>query len=255
MLRARLLILAPISAVLLSLLPSALGTDHPKPARQVLAQWSASSPIQAPVPMGTGRSALPATLSGSPNVAIVNPVLPPSPTSPATFKKGVAIPITGTAAGTGFQSFLVEWAPGLDATSGWQTIGVTLAGGGSSPITNGPLASWDTSSVTNVGYYTIRLTVTNSNSPFQALTMVYLEPDLLSANWPQFFNLSSRKERRWDLPAGHGSSCRTFCHWRTVLDSSSERHGTAHGPQEQWKFYATVGGRFQRGAKRRCHGG
>jgi hypothetical protein len=189
MLRARLLILAPISAALLSLLPSALGTDHPKPAGQALAQWPGSSPIHAPVAMGAGRSVLPTTLSSSPNAAIVNPVLPPSPTSPATFRKGVAIPITGTAAGTGFQSFLVEWAPGLDATSGWQTIGVTLAGGGSSPVTNGPLATWDTSSVTNVGYYTIRLTVTISNSPFQALTMVYLEPDLLSANWPQYFNL------------------------------------------------------------------
>src|SRR5208282_4404470 len=64
-------------------------------------------------------------------------------------------------------------------------------GAGSSPVTNGSLATWDTSSITTPGYYTICLTVTISNTPVQALTMVYLEPDLLSNNWPQFLNLGA----------------------------------------------------------------
>src|SRR5262249_53183046 len=42
--------------------------------------------------------------------------------------------------------------------------------------------------IATVGFCTIRLTTNVSNTPFQALTMVYLEPDLLSSNWPQYFN-------------------------------------------------------------------
>jgi hypothetical protein len=136
-----------------------------------------------------GAAVFAASCANSQNASITSPVPPPSPTSPATFKNGVVVPVTGTAAGMGFQSFQVDWAPGLDAASGWQTTGVALTGAGAAPVTNGQLANWDTSSITAAGYYTIRLTVNISNTPVQALTMVYLEPDLLSANWPQFLNL------------------------------------------------------------------
>jgi hypothetical protein len=138
-----------------------------------------------PVEQSASQLAFPNSL----NASISNPVPPPSPTSPTTFKNGVAVQISGTAAGTGFQNFLVEWAPGLDAASGWQTTGVTLVGAGSTPVTSGALATWDTSSVTAASYYTIRLTVNISNSPIQALTVIYLEPDLHSANWPQFLEV------------------------------------------------------------------
>jgi len=100
------------------------------------------------------------------------------------FKNGTVVAITGTASGSGFQNFLVEWAPGLDPSSGWQTTGVTLSGGGSAPVSSGLLATWDTSSIGGPGYFTIRLTVNAANSPSQALTMLYLEPDLLSQGWP-----------------------------------------------------------------------
>jgi hypothetical protein len=185
------LILVSAFLVILSLLPSAVGTDFPKPARQILSQSPASNPIYAPGNNSKMHPERQPALSNSLNASINSPIPPPSPTSSATFKNGVVIPITGTAAGTGFQSFQVEWAQGLDAASGWQTTGVTLAGAGSAPVTNGSLATWDTSSATTAGYYTIRLTVTIANTPVQALTIVYLEPDLLSANWPQFLNLGS----------------------------------------------------------------
>ena len=187
--RPPLLVLAAIPAVLLSFLTSAVGTDVSKPARQILNQSPLSNASDVPAVIGAGRTAFPAASTNPQNASILSPVPPPSPTSPTTFKNGVAISITGTAAGTGFQNFLVEWALGLDAVSGWQTTGVTLAGGGTVPVTNGPLATWDTSSIAVAGYYTLRLTVNISNSPFQALTIVYLEPDLLSANWPQSFDL------------------------------------------------------------------
>lgn len=175
---------------LLVLLPSAIGTDIPRPATQVLAESPGSNPIFAPQAHSPWPHALQPASGNSQNSSISSPVPPPSPTSPTTFKDGVVIPITGSAGGTGFQSFQVDWAPGLNASSGWQTAGVTLAGAGSTPVTNGSLATWDTSAVSAAGYYTIRLTVNIANVPLQALTMVYLEPDLLSANWPQSLNLS-----------------------------------------------------------------
>jgi subtilisin family serine protease len=122
------------------------------------------------------------------NVFIQTPSMPPSPTSSATFKNGVVIPVTGTAVGATFQNFVVEWAPGLHATSGWQTAGITLTGGGASPVTSAALANWDTTSITTAGYYTVRLTVNNAGSSSQSFTVIYLEPDLLSSNWPQFLD-------------------------------------------------------------------
>ena len=120
-------------------------------------------------------------------IFILSPIPPPSPSSSTTFKNGVVIPVTGSAVGSTFQSFQVDWAPGLDPSMGYQTTGITLAGGGLSPVTNGVLTNWDTSSIIGPGYYTIRLTLNSSQLPPQyALTMVYLEPDLLSSNWPQF---------------------------------------------------------------------
>jgi len=120
-------------------------------------------------------------------VIISSPVPPPAPIASTTFKNGVTIPIIGTAVNGSFQSFQVEWVSGLDPSSGWQSAGMTLTGGGHSPVSSGVLANWDTSSISGPGYYTIRLTLNSSQlAPQHALTMVYLEPDLLSSNWPQF---------------------------------------------------------------------
>lgn len=185
--RASPLVLAAAAAALLTVLPPAAGNGRLKAAAQNGTEWSGPRAVYAPTALGEARfrSAGAAT---NPSVAsILTPVPSPSPTSAVTFKNGAVISITGTATGTGFQDFLLEWAPGLDAMSGWQTTGVALVGGGSSQVTNGVLATWDTSSIATAGYYTIRLTVNVSDSPFQALTIVYLEPDLLSSNWPQFF--------------------------------------------------------------------
>jgi VCBS repeat protein len=175
--------------VILGLLSPLASADHSRRLIQIPTQWSQAKPVYPPAVMPAEQHTSPLVSADPLNASISNPVPPPSPTSPTTFKNGVAVPISGTAAGVGFQNFLLDWAPGLDAASGWQTTGVTLVGAGSTPVTSGPLATWDTSSVTAAGYYTIRLTVNISNSPIQALTMIYLEPDLLSANWPQFLEV------------------------------------------------------------------
>jgi hypothetical protein len=187
--RGLVLLLAPIIIAILSFLPSAVGSVMQKPYTQILNLTSASSLTYVRSPLSAKQLGF-VTASTSPqNAAILSPVPPPSPTSPTTFKNGVVIPVTGAAEGIGFQNFVLEWAPGLDAASGWQTTGVTLAGAGATPVANGSLATWDTSSIVAAGYYTILLTVNLSGSAFQALTMVYLEPDLLSANWPQSLSL------------------------------------------------------------------
>ena len=187
--RSLVLLLAPIVVAILSFLPSAVGTVLQKANTQILNLTPASSPIYARSPMSAKQLAFVPASTSPQNAAILSPVPPPSPTSPTTFKNGVVIPVTGTAVGFAFQNFVVEWAPGLDAASGWQTTGVTLAGAGATPVANGSLANWDTTSISSAGYYTLRLTVNLSGSAFQALTAVYLEPDLLSANWPQSLNL------------------------------------------------------------------
>ena len=187
--RSLVLLLAPIVVAILSFLPSAVGTVLQKANTQILNLTPASSPIYARSPMSARQLAFVPASTSPQNAAILSPVPPPSPTSPTTFKNGVVIPVTGTAVGFAFQNFVVEWAPGLDAASGWQTTGVTLVGAGATPVANGSLANWDTTSISSAGYYTLRLTVNLSGSAFQALTAVYLEPDLLSANWPQSLNL------------------------------------------------------------------
>ncbi len=121
------------------------------------------------------------------SVFILTPVPPPSPIASTTFKNGAVISITGTAICGSFINFKVDWATGINPDSGWQSTGMTLAAAGSSPVSSGLLANWDTSSIIAAGYYTIRLTCNSSQlAPQQTATMVYLEPDLLSYNWPQF---------------------------------------------------------------------
>ncbi|HVN18172.1 MAG TPA: hypothetical protein VMU05_05345 [Dongiaceae bacterium] len=173
---------------ILALLTPLASTDRPRQVTKHPAQWTQTTAVYPRAVMPMQQSASQPAATNPLNASISSPVPPPSPTSPATFKNGVVVPISGTAAGTGFQNFLLEWAPGSDAASGWQTTGITLVGAGSTPIIAGQLATWDTTSISAAGYYTIRLTVNISNSPVQALSIIYLEPDLLSANWPQFFD-------------------------------------------------------------------
>jgi hypothetical protein len=238
----KLLLCATVVVVaLLVRLSPAIGTDIRRSATQVLSESPGSNPLFANQGDSLGRLAVRAASTNSPNASISSPVPPPSPTSPTTFKNGVVIPITGTAQSSGFQNFQVDWAPGLDASSGWQTTGVTLAAAGANPVVNGSLATWNTSSISAAGYYTIRLTVV-ANTALQALTMVYLEPDLLSANWPQSFNLgpavgaSVIPARNADgtlrlvmeTPAGPGLGTGEF--WTLPLDGPAQSTlQTSHG--------------------------
>lgn len=118
-------------------------------------------------------------------VSITSPLNPKVPVTALEFKPGAQIQVTGMATGPAFRSFRIEWALGLYSTSGWSQAGVTLTGGGSSPVATGTLGSWDTSGITKAGFYTIRVSVDNGSFTSSAVTLVYLEPDLLSQNWPR----------------------------------------------------------------------
>jgi hypothetical protein len=115
-------------------------------------------------------------------VQITNP-----PAGTSTYKPGLLLPITGTATMPGFQNFTVQWSS-QDGSTGLQTAGITLTGGGLSRVGNSQLATWDTSVIRQAGYYLILLTVFGQQVQ-QASATIYLEPDLLSSAWPVFLDL------------------------------------------------------------------
>lgn len=123
-------------------------------------------------------------LNNPPGLTITSPARPAVPSLALWLKPGVQIAISGTATGPSFKDFRLEWAEGIDPSSGWSSTGITLAGGGSTPVSSGPLGTWDTSSITKAAYYSIRLTVDDSGFSNDVITFVYLEPSLISQHWP-----------------------------------------------------------------------
>ena len=121
---------------------------------------------------------------------ITNPPLPVVRSVAAVYRPGAVISIAGSANGEDFQSFHVEWAKGINPASGWTNTAVTLTGGGISPITNDSLAHWNSGTVTQADFYSIRLRVVETSVTNTSSTYVYLEPDLYSANWPQWLDQS-----------------------------------------------------------------
>jgi len=120
--------------------------------------------------------------------SITNPPPPPVPPLSAEYKPGMMLQISGNASGTNFHLFRVDWARGLNASSGWSSSGLTLAGGGTTPVTNALLATFNSSAITQADYYSIRLQVDNTSVTNEARTMVYFEPDLYSTNWPRWLD-------------------------------------------------------------------
>ena len=121
-------------------------------------------------------------------VSITTPTPPVVPSTATVLKPGVLVTVQGTASGPSFHDYRVEWARGLVPSSGWSATGVNVTGGGTSAVTNGVLGTWNTSAITQADYYTIRVVVDDNGFSSEALTIVYLEPDLLSVNWPKWLD-------------------------------------------------------------------
>lgn len=121
-------------------------------------------------------------------VSISSPIAPAVPVTASVFKPGSPITITGTATGPSFSDYRIEWAEGINPATGWSSAGMSLSNGGLAPLTAATLGTWDTSAITSADYYSIRVTVDDAGFVSQAMTLVYLEPSLLSANWPKWLS-------------------------------------------------------------------
>lgn len=110
----------------------------------------------------------------------------PSPVNgPAIFQRSPnSIAVAGAAAGSiasPFASFAVEYA---EQTSGpWQSAGMSLVGGGQSPVADGALANWDISSVPD-GVYKLRLRVTDARGSIAFSTVDVAIDPWLRPGWP-----------------------------------------------------------------------
>ena len=122
-------------------------------------------------------------------VAITSPAMPQVPVTAQMFKPGTPIPIQGTVLGNP-QSLSVQWARGISPATGWSNSGITLNPVLKAPFSNQPIATWDTSSIVAADYYTVLLSATYPSATVTSSTLVYLEPDLLSANWPRWLDIS-----------------------------------------------------------------
>lgn len=130
-----------------------------------------ASPVSAPL------TVTPADLT------VIAPNPPAVPSMAQEFKPGAQVPISAIIF-SGFQNLQVQWAAGMNPSSGWSSSGITISPNLSAPVLNAPIATWDTSSINAAGFYTLQVSVTGSAGTSTATTTVYLEPSLLSSNWP-----------------------------------------------------------------------
>jgi len=107
-----------------------------------------------------------------------------SPVSHAVFSLfGPDINISGNAVGSSFESYSIDYGFGEEPNE-WFNNGITLTGGGSSPIQNDVLALWDTSNLTEGGYYTIRLIVNYAQGETDIeKKLIYIE-NQYQDSWP-----------------------------------------------------------------------
>lgn len=163
-------------------------------------------------------------------VSISAPPPPIVPSTASVFKPGVTVSISGTATGPSFLDFRIDWAEGINPSSGWTNSGITLTSGGLSPISSGTLGNWDTTSITQGDFYTIRLSVDNNGFTSVATTLVYLEPSLLSSGWPQWLDQAPYFSSGV-VPAMDSSGA-----WHLTLQNPG--YGNTTLPAQFWNFSA-----------------
>ena len=110
------------------------------------------------------------------------------PEPAAVLRPNGPLEIRGTAGGGGFQGFAVEWRVTTPDyfTGNWRSDGITVAGGGASPVTDGQLATFDTGVLAGNADVDFRLVVTQAEG-VQAIKEVHhviIDPTL-RAGWPQ----------------------------------------------------------------------
>lgn len=118
-------------------------------------------------------------------VAIITTPLPTS-TFNLYDSSAIAVPIEGTALGSStspLADFVIEYAH-QDAPGTWLTAGITLTGGGTSPVTSGLLGSLDLTGLID-GLYLVRLTVTAADASTATTKTSFVLDRALMVGWPQ----------------------------------------------------------------------
>lgn len=100
-----------------------------------------------------------------------------SPGDEAFFRAGDEITIRGTAGGTDFKRYTLEYGEGL-APSVWTPIATSTT-----PVQESVLGVWNSSLIMNSGFYTIRLTVHDSQDILVTSVAVHIATDY-QAGWP-----------------------------------------------------------------------
>jgi hypothetical protein len=101
------------------------------------------------------------------------------------FRAGDVVEIIGSVQGDEFdefESYFADWGFGDDPTE-WFTTGITLMNGGNEPVEDDVLALWDTASITEPTFATIRVTAIFNGAPFERRRTVYLDPTF-KEGWP-----------------------------------------------------------------------
>jgi len=101
------------------------------------------------------------------------------------FRAGDIVEIIGSVQGDEFdefESYSADWGFGDDPTE-WFTTGITLMNGGNEPVEDGVLALWDTASITETTFATVRVTAIFNGAPFERRRTVYLDPTF-KEGWP-----------------------------------------------------------------------
>ncbi|MFH1836013.1 MAG: FG-GAP-like repeat-containing protein, partial [Methanobacteriota archaeon] len=100
-----------------------------------------------------------------------------SPFNNDVIRAGDTINISGYAPGPNLNSFILEYARGINPSEWvWMNEGIHLFSNGSEEIMEDILGLWDTSNLSEPDFYTLRLTVENGKGALEAFThRVYLD--------------------------------------------------------------------------------
>ena len=121
------------------------------------------------------------------NLLTLDNVVVSQPLSNDIFRAGDTIEIKGTANGSMFQYYVIQWGIGENPTE-WFSTGITLLNDGHIGIVNDSLANWNTSFVINSDFFTLRLSVNFTNYQKEAFVEdIHLDPSL-KKGWPQRIN-------------------------------------------------------------------
>ncbi len=94
------------------------------------------------------------------------------------------VTVTGSATtlnGLSFNKYTLEWGQGYNPTS-WSSSGITLPSGGTQPVANGTLGTWNTSVLSDNQVYSLRLTTyggVNGSFSSAKIANVSIDKDLL----------------------------------------------------------------------------